>query len=160
MKCPGCGFEIPEGHMYCDNCGTEINFVPDFEPEVENEINATLSGMADELNKEEREKAAKIARRKALLEAVLSRWKLICGAFAALVHNRPADEEAVFIGIIPEIHRLAHTLHGFVTEIVAMAVVRVEKRLALWVGIHREQVVDILVLNGTKQEVLAFENGE
>ena len=38
MKCPNCGFEIPEGHMYCDNCGTEINFVPDFEPEVENEI--------------------------------------------------------------------------------------------------------------------------
>jgi tetratricopeptide (TPR) repeat protein len=85
MKCPNCGFEIPEGHMYCDSCGTEINFVPDFEPEVENEINATLSGMADELNKEEREKASKIARRKALLEAVLSRWKLICGAFAALI---------------------------------------------------------------------------
>ena len=39
MKCPNCGFEIPEGHMYCDNCGKEINFVPDFEPEVENEIN-------------------------------------------------------------------------------------------------------------------------
>ena len=39
MICPNCGKEIPEGHMYCDNCGTEINFVPDFEPEVENEIN-------------------------------------------------------------------------------------------------------------------------
>ena len=38
MKCPNCGKNIPEGHMYCDDCGTEINIVPDFEPEVENEI--------------------------------------------------------------------------------------------------------------------------
>ncbi len=53
MKCPNCGREIPEGHMYCDDCGTEINFVPNFEPEIENEINATLSGVADELNKRE-----------------------------------------------------------------------------------------------------------
>ena len=45
--------------MYCDNCGTEINFVPDFEPEVENEINATLSGVADELNKDEKAKEEK-----------------------------------------------------------------------------------------------------
>ncbi len=53
MKCPNCGREIPEGHMYCDDCGTEINFVPDFEPEIENEINATLSSVADELRKKE-----------------------------------------------------------------------------------------------------------
>ena len=59
MKCPNCGLEIPEGHMYCDHCGLEINFVPEFDPEVENEINATLSGMADELNKEDREKEEK-----------------------------------------------------------------------------------------------------
>ncbi len=84
MKCPNCGLEIPEGHMYCDSCGTEINFVPDFDPEVENEINATLSGMADELNKEERERAERDAKRKAFFRAILSRWKLICGAVAAL----------------------------------------------------------------------------
>ena len=53
MKCPNCGLEIPEGQMFCDNCGTEINIVPDFEPEVENEIDATLSGVADELNKDD-----------------------------------------------------------------------------------------------------------
>ena len=64
MKCPNCGFEIPEGHMYCDNCGTEINFVPDFEPEVENEINASLSGLADELNKDSDKDSGKEDRRK------------------------------------------------------------------------------------------------
>ena len=40
--------------MYCDKCGTEINFVPEFEPEVQNQIDETLLGLADELNKEER----------------------------------------------------------------------------------------------------------
>lgn len=77
MKCPNCGLEIPEGHMYCDSCGTEINFVPDFEPEVENQINATLSGLADELNKEERLKQERAKKRKAIFNAILSRWKLI-----------------------------------------------------------------------------------
>ena len=85
MKCPGCGFEIPEGHMYCDNCGTEINFVPDFEPEVENEINATLSGVADELNKDEKAKEEKRRKRKAFLRAVAKRWKIIVSALAAVI---------------------------------------------------------------------------
>ena len=85
MKCPGCGFEIPEGHMYCDNCGTEINFVPDFEPEVENEINATLSGVADELNKDEKAKEEKRRRRKAFLRAAAKRWKIIASALAAVI---------------------------------------------------------------------------
>ncbi len=77
MKCPNCGLEIPEGHMYCDSCGTEINFVPDFEPEVENEINATLSGMADELNKDERVKQQKKEKRKKVVRSVLRSWKII-----------------------------------------------------------------------------------
>ena len=85
MKCPKCGLDIPEGHMYCDNCGTEINIVPDFEPEVENEINATLSGVADELNKDERLKEERRLKRKAVLNAIADRWKLIVGAVAALI---------------------------------------------------------------------------
>ena len=64
MKCPNCGLEIPEGHMYCDNCGTEINFVPDFEPEVQNEIDASLSGLADELNKDDQTSGKAKDRRK------------------------------------------------------------------------------------------------
>lgn len=54
MICPNCGKEIPEGHMYCDDCGTEINFVPDFEPEVENKIKESLTGLANELTKDEK----------------------------------------------------------------------------------------------------------
>ncbi len=77
MKCPNCGFEIPEGHMYCDNCGEEINFVPDFEPEVENEINATLSGVADELNKDERIREEKRKKRKAFFDALRAKSHII-----------------------------------------------------------------------------------
>ncbi len=85
MKCPNCGLDIPEGHMYCDNCGTEINFVPDFEPEVENEINATLSGVADELNKEARLKEEKRRKRRAFWNAVKNRRHLIYMALGVVV---------------------------------------------------------------------------
>lgn len=52
MKCPSCGKQIKEGNLYCDNCGTEIRFVPEFDPEVENKINESLSGMAQNLQDE------------------------------------------------------------------------------------------------------------
>ena len=76
MKCPNCGLEIPEGHMYCDSCGTEINIVPDFEPEVENQINDSLSNLADELNKEDRLREEAEKRKKAIKEAIRRRWRL------------------------------------------------------------------------------------
>ena len=47
MKCPNCGCEIKEGHLYCETCGTEIQMVPDFEPEIENSIMETLSNLAE-----------------------------------------------------------------------------------------------------------------
>ncbi len=71
--------------MYCDNCGTEINIVPDFDPEVENEINATLSGVADELNKDEKIRREKIRRRKKVLKSLLKNWKLIITAVLAVL---------------------------------------------------------------------------
>lgn len=49
MKCPNCGAEIPEGHLLCDACGQEIQIVPNFEPEVEESITETLSGVAENL---------------------------------------------------------------------------------------------------------------
>ena len=91
MKCPNCGMEIPEGHMYCDNCGNEINFVPDFEPEVENQINATLSGVADELNKEDRLKEERRKKKQAFLDSVKDRRQIIIMTVAVV---------ALLLGII------------------------------------------------------------
>ncbi|MBR4670010.1 MAG: chitobiase/beta-hexosaminidase C-terminal domain-containing protein [Butyrivibrio sp.] len=85
MICPVCGKEIPEGHMYCDQCGKEINFVPDFEPEVENEINATLSGVADELNKEEKLKALRVQKRKNFFNALKKKSTTILGFSATII---------------------------------------------------------------------------
>lgn len=52
MKCPSCGASIPEGHLYCEVCGKEIKIVPEFDPEIENRINESLSGVADDLKDE------------------------------------------------------------------------------------------------------------
>ncbi|MDD6491979.1 MAG: chitobiase/beta-hexosaminidase C-terminal domain-containing protein [Firmicutes bacterium] len=49
MKCPNCGCELVYGHLYCDQCGMEIQIVPDFEPEIENSITETLSNVAEEI---------------------------------------------------------------------------------------------------------------
>lgn len=43
MKCPKCGEEMKEGNLICEACGSEIQIVPDFEPEIENSITETLS---------------------------------------------------------------------------------------------------------------------
>ena len=32
MQCPKCGTDIPEGLLYCEKCGEEIQIVPDYDP--------------------------------------------------------------------------------------------------------------------------------
>ena len=43
MNCPNCGEFLSEEQLYCEKCGAEIHFVPDFEPEIEQSISETLS---------------------------------------------------------------------------------------------------------------------
>lgn len=49
MKCPNCGETIKKDFLYCDKCGEEIRIVPDFEPEIENSINETLSAVVEDI---------------------------------------------------------------------------------------------------------------
>jgi len=56
MICPNCSHEIPDGLLMCEKCGAEITIVPEFEIDVENSINETLSSIVDELNPDEKEK--------------------------------------------------------------------------------------------------------
>ena len=49
MKCPKCGYDIPDGYLLCEHCGSEIMIVPDFEPEIDTSISEVLSTVADEL---------------------------------------------------------------------------------------------------------------
>lgn len=48
MKCPNCGREMAEGTLYCEYCGEDIHIVPDFEPELELDIQQTIRKMAEE----------------------------------------------------------------------------------------------------------------
>lgn len=49
MKCPNCGAEMKEGHLYCEQCGEDIHIVPDFEPELEHNIEQNLGHIVDEV---------------------------------------------------------------------------------------------------------------
>lgn len=53
MKCPNCGAEMPAGSLYCEQCGEDIHIVPDFEPEVEFNIEQTIQGIAEDILEDE-----------------------------------------------------------------------------------------------------------
>ena len=46
MKCPKCGRELKTGQLYCENCGQEIQIVPDYDP-----LDELLIGQVDSENK-------------------------------------------------------------------------------------------------------------
>ena len=49
MKCPSCGKEIEEGKLLCEHCGEEIKIVPDFDIELEAQLNETINNMAEDI---------------------------------------------------------------------------------------------------------------
>ncbi|MCR4937632.1 MAG: chitobiase/beta-hexosaminidase C-terminal domain-containing protein [Lachnospiraceae bacterium] len=57
MRCPHCGKEVKEGMLLCPRCGHEFRFIPDFDPEIEEQISDTLNGLTldedDTLSEEE-----------------------------------------------------------------------------------------------------------
>ncbi|MBR1929863.1 MAG: chitobiase/beta-hexosaminidase C-terminal domain-containing protein [Lachnospiraceae bacterium] len=59
MKCPNCGAEIPADSIYCLQCGEDIHIVPDFEPEIEFNLEEALSTIAEEFGAEQSDEAAK-----------------------------------------------------------------------------------------------------
>lgn len=57
MLCPKCGKEILDGHMYCEDCGCEINLVPEFEAKVEEHISEGIQSVVDKANLQEEQQA-------------------------------------------------------------------------------------------------------
>ncbi len=47
MRCPNCNAVIPDGKMYCNNCGAELQIVPDIDVEIQNEMDETLSNIVE-----------------------------------------------------------------------------------------------------------------
>lgn len=50
MKCPNCGRDLEEGKLLCEYCGEEVNMVPDFDIELEAEIDKNLSSMVVDMS--------------------------------------------------------------------------------------------------------------
>lgn len=50
MKCPNCGADMQENALYCEKCGRDIHIVPDFDPELENNILESLQHIAEDVN--------------------------------------------------------------------------------------------------------------
>ncbi len=46
MICPKCGSNIPDDKLYCEKCGTEFQIVPDFDVDVDGEIDKELRKLA------------------------------------------------------------------------------------------------------------------
>lgn len=87
MKCPGCGSEIKDGMLFCEKCGEEIRIVQDFEPEMEVNMEGTIS-IADEVSMEENPSADDILsddepksgtehRRSRILQNIRKRFSLL-----------------------------------------------------------------------------------
>lgn len=51
MNCPNCGAKIVNGKLYCGKCGNEIHIVPDFEAELEENLSASISNLAEEISR-------------------------------------------------------------------------------------------------------------
>lgn len=52
MKCPNCGAEMKSGMLFCEQCGEDIHIVPDFEPQVEADMEQALLDIAVEMEPE------------------------------------------------------------------------------------------------------------
>jgi tetratricopeptide (TPR) repeat protein len=49
MKCPKCGCELENGKFYCSTCGTEIQYVPNYEPEIEDSIDTSINDISEHI---------------------------------------------------------------------------------------------------------------
>jgi len=49
MICPKCGKELEEGKLLCENCGEEVKIVPDFDIELEHQLEESINAVIEEI---------------------------------------------------------------------------------------------------------------
>ncbi len=50
MKCRYCGCEIPDGYVYCERCGREVQMVPDYNP-LDDILTSHVNGTSGQYNR-------------------------------------------------------------------------------------------------------------
>jgi len=55
MKCPFCNADMKDGQVFCEKCGKEIHLVPLFDPQVEETISTSMSGILEEFQESKTE---------------------------------------------------------------------------------------------------------
>lgn len=95
MKCPNCGAEMADGTLYCEHCGEDIHIVPDFEPELENDMAKTISGMLENIGEQENTgegisvSKEKLHRRRWAVSGAILAVLLILGGFLVFQYFSP-----------------------------------------------------------------------
>lgn len=56
MNCPKCGKNLADEHLYCEDCGHEINLVPEFEAKIEDSMSESMKNIANDAAIEEQKK--------------------------------------------------------------------------------------------------------
>ena len=51
MECPKCKTDIPEGKLYCPNCGYAVQIVPDYDADLEDNLDSASSDIAGTVNR-------------------------------------------------------------------------------------------------------------
>lgn len=51
MQCPKCGTDIPEGKLYCPSCGYAVQIVPDYDPDLEENLKVVGTDIAGSVNR-------------------------------------------------------------------------------------------------------------
>ncbi|MCR5755979.1 MAG: chitobiase/beta-hexosaminidase C-terminal domain-containing protein [Acetatifactor sp.] len=83
MQCPKCNAEIPQGSLYCEQCGEDIHIVPDFEPEIELNLEETINGIMEDIN--ESRVDAPSAKSSASIHIILNVIFVILGVLSLIV---------------------------------------------------------------------------
>lgn len=64
----------------------------------------------------------------------------------SFVNNCPSDKPFGRIGIKPKLNSLSHSLFVWIIEIIAMAIIAVEKRQRVFIAIHTYKIKSIIKL--------------
>ncbi len=86
MKCQNCGAKMPKHSLYCEKCGQDVHIVPDFEPEIELNLEQIISGITEDAfeNVATKPKKNKNRWKTVAISMIATLLIVVCGVFGIL----------------------------------------------------------------------------